>query len=108
MCVCVCVCLCVCLCVSVCVCLCVCARACTLTHTLSHVQFFSTLRAVPCQASVFMQFPSQEYWNRLPFLTPGDPSDPEIEPKSLVAPALAGRYLTTEPPGKSSPRVVIN
>ena len=85
-----------------------CARVCMLTHTLSHVQFFSTLRAVPCQASVFMQFPSQEYWNRLPFLTPGDPSDPGIEPKSLVAPALAGRFFTTELPGKSKPRLIIN
>ena len=44
-----------------------------------------------------MGFPRQEYWKELPFPSPGDPPDPKIEP---VSPALAGRLLTTEPPGK--------
>jgi len=35
----------------------------------------------------------QEYWSGLPFPTPGDLSDPGIEPTS---PALAGRFFTTE------------
>ena len=33
----------------------------------------------------------------MPFPSPGDIPDPEIEPMS---PALAGRFFTTEPPGK--------
>ena len=33
----------------------------------------------------------------MPFLPPGDLPDPGIEPKS---PALAGRFFTTEPPGR--------
>ena len=45
-----------------------------------------------------MEFSRQEYWSRLPFLTSGDLPDPEIEPMSLVSPALAGGFLTTEPP----------
>ena len=32
--------------------------------------------------------------------TPGNLPDPEIEPMSLVSPALAGRFFTTVPPGK--------
>ena len=32
----------------------------------------------------------------LPFSPPGDLPDPEIKPES---PALAGRFLITEPPG---------
>ena len=39
----------------------------------------------------------QEYWSGLPFPTPGNRSDPGIEPSS---PALAGEFFTTEPPGK--------
>ena len=32
---------------------------------------------------------------------PGDLPDPGIEPMSPVSPALAGRFFTTVPPGKS-------
>jgi len=39
----------------------------------------------------------QENWSVLPFLSPGNLPDPGIEPMS---PALAGRFFTTEPPGK--------
>ena len=42
-----------------------------------------------------MGFPRQEYWSRLPFLTPGDLPDPEIEPMSLMSHALAGEFFTT-------------
>ena len=41
-----------------------------------------------------MGFPRQEYWSGLPFSSPGDLSNPGIEP---VSPALAGRFFTTEP-----------
>ena len=44
-----------------------------------------------------MGLPRQEYWNGLPFPSPGDLSHPEIKP---VSPALAGRFFTAEPRGK--------
>ena len=44
-----------------------------------------------------MEFPWQEYWNGLPFPSPGDLPDPGIEPRS---PALTGGFFTTELPGK--------
>ena len=50
------------------------------------------------QAPLPMGFPSQEYWNGLPFLSPGDLPGPGNEP---VSPALAGVFVTTEPPEKS-------
>jgi len=34
------------------------------------------------------------------FLSPRDLPDPGIKPRSLASPALAGRFFTTEPPGK--------
>ena len=48
------------------------------------------------EAPLFMEFPKQEYWSGLPFPSPGGLPDPEIE---LASPALAGGFLTTEPPG---------
>ena len=72
-----------------CVCLCVCVFNC--------VQLFASPWIVAHQASVSMGFPRQEYWSRLPSLPPGDLPLPGIEPKS---PALAGVFVTTEPPGK--------
>ena len=45
-----------------------------------------------------MGFLRQEYWSGLPFPSPGDLSDPGIEP---VSPALAGGFFTAEPPGKT-------
>ena len=52
---------------------------------------------VACQAPLFMGFSRQEYWSEFPFPSPGDLPNPEIKPASL---ALAGRFSTTEPPGK--------
>ena len=53
-----------------------------------------------------MGFPRQEYWNWLPFPSPGDSPNSGIKPSS---PALAGEYFTTELPGKPwySPAIVI-
>ena len=48
-------------------------------------------------ALLSMGFPRQEYSNGLPFPFPGNLSDPGIKPEF---PALAGRFFTTEPPGK--------
>ena len=47
-----------------------------------------------------MGFPQQEHWNRLPFPSPGDLLDPEIELASPASPALGGELFTTAPAGK--------
>ena len=49
-----------------------------------------------------MGFSRQEYWSGLPCPPPGDLPNPGTEPTSLMSPALAGRFLTTEPPGELS------
>ena len=48
-------------------------------------------------APLSMGFSRQEYWNGLPFPSPGDVPYLGVKPSS---PALAGRFFTTEPPGK--------
>ena len=50
---------------------------------------------------------SPEYWSGLPFSFPGDLPNPGIEPASPVAPELAGRFFTTEPPGKPPDQTTI-
>jgi len=55
---------------------------------------------VACQGPLFMRFSRQEHWSGLPFPSPGDLPDSGIKPASLTSPALAGRFITTEPPGK--------
>ena len=49
------------------------------------------------QAPLSMGFSSQEYWSGLPFLSPGDLSDPRIK---LRSPKLQVNSLLSEPPGK--------
>ena len=44
-----------------------------------------------------MGFPRQEYWRGLPLLSAGDLPDPGSK---TASPALAGRFFTTETPGK--------
>ena len=53
--------------------------------------------SLPGSPSV-QELPRQECWNGLPFPTPVDLPDLMIEPAS---PALAGRFFSTVPPGKS-------
>ena len=65
---------------------------------LSRVRLFATPWTVAHQAPLSMGFPRQEYWSGLRFPPPGDLPNPGIEPAS---PALAGRFFTTEPPGKT-------
>ena len=62
---------------------------------LSRVRLFVTPWTVAHQAPS-MGFSRQEYWSGLPFPSPGDLPDPEIEPWS---PALQADALTSEPPG---------
>jgi len=49
------------------------------------------------QAPPSIGFSKQEYWSGLPFPSPGDLSDPGIEP---VSPEFQTDALTSEPPGK--------
>ena len=58
----------------------------------------ATPQTVACQAPLSIGFSRQEYGSGLPFPSPGDLPNPGIEPASS---ALAGRFFTTEPPGKS-------
>ena len=48
-------------------------------------------------------FSRHEHWSGLPFPSPGDLSDPGIEPTSSVSPALQVDSLPTEPSGKPMP-----
>ena len=45
------------------------------------------------QAPLHMGFSRQEYWSGLPFPSPGDPPDPEIEPGSPTLQALPSEPL---------------
>ena len=61
----------------------------------SRVRLFATLWTLAHQAPLSMGFFRQEYWNGLPFPSPGLLPDPGIEVTSLMSPALAGRFFTT-------------
>ena len=65
---------------------------------LSHVQLFAIRRTVACQAPLPIEFSRQEYWNGLPFLSPGDLPSPGTKPRSS---ALQADSLLFEPPGKA-------
>ena len=65
--------------------------------SLSCVQLFATPQTVTGQAPLSMGFSRQEYWNGLPFHSPGDLPDPGMDPGS---PALQAVSLPTEPPEK--------
>ena len=58
---------------------------------------FVTPWTVARQAPLSVEFRRQAYWNGLSFPPPGNLPDPGIEPMS---PASAGRFFTTESPGK--------
>ena len=66
------------------------------THAQS-LQLFTIPQTVTHKASLFMEFPRQEYWSGLPVPWPGDLLDSVIKP---LSPALAGIFFTTEPPRK--------
>ena len=68
---------------------------CVLSHSVASDS--ATPWTAACQAPLFMGFSRQEYWSGLPFPSPGDHSNPEIEPRS---PALQADSLLCEPPGK--------
>ena len=63
--------------------------------SLSCVRLFATSWTAAHQAPPSVGFFRQEYWNGLPFPSPGDLPDPGIKPRS---PALQADILTSEPP----------
>ena len=65
--------------------------------SLSLVRLFATPWTVAHQALPSMGFSEQQYWNGLPFSSPGDLPHPGIEP---VSPAFQADALTSEPPGR--------
>ena len=69
---------------------------CVCVITQSCVTVSDPMDCSPPGSSV-LEFSRQEYWNGLPFPSPGDLPNPEIEPGS---PALQADSLLTEPPGK--------
>ena len=50
------------------------------------------------QVPLSMEFSRQEYWNGLPFPSPGDLPDLESEPRSSALQAVS---VQSEPPGKA-------
>ena len=61
---------------------------------LTHVLLFGQW-TVAYQAPWPMEFSRQEYWSGLPLPSPGDLPYAGMEPASLVSPALAGGFFTT-------------
>ena len=70
--------------------------ACAHAHSLYRVQLFAIPWTVARHSPLSMGFSRQEYWSGLPFPPPGDLLNPEIESMSLISPALAGGFFTTE------------
>ena len=68
---------------------------CADAYLLSHVRLFATLWTVAQQVPLPMGFSRQEYWSGLPFPSPGDLPNPEIEHVFCMVDSLP-----TAPPGK--------
>ena len=60
----------------------------------SHLWLFVTPWAVALQAPLSMEFSRQEYWSGLPFPSPGNLPNTEVELTSLVSSAWAGGFFT--------------
>ena len=60
---------------------------------LSHVWLFANPWTVALQAPLSMGFSRQEDWSGMPFPSPGDPPDAEMEPTSLLCPELVGGFF---------------
>ena len=66
-------------------------------HFRMCVCVLSHVRLCDRQAPLSTEFSRQEYWNGLPFPTPGDLPDPGNEPAFLASPAVTGGFFTTAP-----------
>ena len=73
-----------------------------LVAQLCPVFFFFFCKPMDCSppGSPVHGISRQEYWSGLPCPPPGDLPDPGTESVSPMSPALAGRFFTTEAPGK--------
>ena len=67
----------------------------SLTSCFSHVRLFATPLTTSLPGSSVKGFSRQEYWSVLPYPSPGHRPNPGIEPSSLISPALAGGFFTT-------------
>ena len=67
---------------------------------LSDLILCNLMDCSPLGSSVYEFFSRQEYWPGLPFPPPEVLPDPGTKPTSPVSPSLAGRFFTTESPGK--------
>ena len=74
---------------------CVFAMSVCVPSHFSRVQLFVILWTIAHQAPLSMGFSRQEYWSEFPCSPPGNLPDPGIESKSLMSPALAGRFFNT-------------
>ena len=74
--------------------LCVCLRAKLLQLSLTLCDPMECSLPGP-SALLLMGFSRQEYWSRLPCLSPGDLPDPGIKLQPFTSPTLAGRLFTT-------------
>ena len=82
--------------------LCECVCVCVVSHSVMSYSLWPhrVYEAPLSMAPLSMGFSRQEYWSGLPFSPPEDLPDPGIKPAFPASLALAGRFLTTEPPGK--------
>ena len=81
-------------------CVCVCVYVCMRTRVRSVVSNSSgPMDYRPPGSSIYGISQARTLESGLPLAALGDLPDPEIEP---VSPPLAGRFFTTEPPGKPS------
>ena len=78
-------------------------RVVVVVQSLSRVRLCDPM-TVAHQTPLSMGFSRQGYWGGFQCPPPEDLPDPGIKP---VPPAVAGRFLTTEPPGKPKDRITI-
>ena len=80
--------------------MCVCGSYSVMSNSLqTHALYVAHQPIQPTRIPLPMEFPRQEYWSGLPFLSPEDLTNPEIRPRS---PALQVDSLPSEPTGKPS------
>ena len=64
----------------------------------SHVRLCVTLWTIAGQTPLSTEFSRQEYWSDLPCPPPGDLPNAGIKHTSVMSPALASGFFTTELP----------
>ena len=71
-------------------------NSCACVHAQLCLTLCGPMDCSPAGSPLPMEF-SRQYWSGLPFPSPEDLPNPGMEP---ATPALAGGFLTPEPPGK--------